>query len=226
MKPAILKIHGTPPNARHIESAAEALRMGHVVLAPTETGYCFFGDPESDAVFETLLKLRPGHPRNKPLSLLCGDLKQVASIATLDTPVYRVASRVLPGPYTFILPCTRKTPGAACGPKRKTVGVRVSDHPVATALVKEFGAPLVLTSVTDAEELIGTLYYEDVQDPDSWWVSPEAILSKCASRVPFALEWNDFVPMRVSTVVDFTVVPPVIIRDGGWPTEALGIGTD
>ena len=195
MKSVILKIHGTPPNARHIESAAEALHGGHVVLAPTETGYCFFGDPESDAVFEALLRLRPGHPRNKPLSL-CGsaDLKQVAAIATLDTPVYRVASRVLPGPYTLLLPCTRKTPGAACGPKRKTVGVRVSDHPVASALVKAFGAPLALTSVTDAEELIGGHYYEDVQDPDSWWVSPEAIVAKCENRVPLALEWSDFVP--------------------------------
>lgn len=219
----LLKIHGTPPNQRHVAAATDALRKGGVILAPTETGYCFFADASRDAGYEALLKLRAAHPRQKPFSLLCADLKQVSSIANLDTPTFRIASRVLPGPYTFLLPTTRNTPQFSGAPKRKVVGVRVCSHPVAAALAAEFGEPIAVTSVTDAEELLADSYYEDVQGPDSWWVSPEAILDRFPNKVALALEWNEFVPMRVSTVVDFGESPPRLVRDGGWPLEELGL---
>jgi tRNA threonylcarbamoyl adenosine modification protein (Sua5/YciO/YrdC/YwlC family) len=223
----MLKIHGTPPNSRHIEAATKALEKGDVVLAPTETGYCFFADAARDDSYESLLSLRKAHPRQKPFSILCSSLKQVASLALLPTPVFRAASRVLPGPYTLLLEATKQTPQSSQGPKRKSVGIRMSSHAVAQALAEGFGKPLVLTSVTDAEELMQGHYFEGMsdlaQDPDSWWVSPEAILAKFKGRIAVALEWHEFVPMRVSTVVDFTQHPPTLVRNGGWPLESLGL---
>lgn len=223
----MLKIHGSPPNTRHIETACAALEKGDVILAPTETGYCFFADAARDDSYEALLSLRKAHPRQKPFSILCSSLKQVAAIAHVPTPVFRTASRLLPGPYTLLLEATRHTPQSSRGPKRKSVGIRMSSHVVAQALSEAFGKPLVLTSVTDAEELMQGHYFEGMtdlpQDPDSWWVSPEAICAKFKGRIAVALEWHDFVPMRVSTVVDYTQTPPSIVRDGGWPLEFLGL---
>jgi tRNA threonylcarbamoyl adenosine modification protein (Sua5/YciO/YrdC/YwlC family) len=221
--PTILKIHGEPPNPKHLAFAAEILRKGEIVLAPTETGYCFMGDAQKDSVYETLLKLRQAHPRQKPFSLLCSSIKQIASLAHLDTPTFRLASRALPGPVTLILNSNRNTPQFSGGPKRKTVGVRISQHAVAQGLAEEFGEPLVLTSVTDAQELLEDSYFEDVQDPDSWWVQPAAILNKFRHGIGCALEWHEFVPLRVSTVVDLTEGAPQILRDGGWEIEHLGL---
>ena len=223
----ILKAHGNSPNSRHVEAAAKAIDDGGIVLAPTETGYCFFGDAQKNASYDVLLKLRMAHPRQKPFSIMCSSLKQIASIAVLPTPAFRMASRLLPGPYTLLLEANRNTPQYSDGPKRKSVGVRMSSDAMAGALVLTCDRPLVLTSVTDAEELLLGNYFEGMsdveQDPDSWWVNPEAICAKFKGRIALALEASEFVPMRVSTVIDFTQEPPVLVRDGGWPTGELGL---
>jgi tRNA threonylcarbamoyl adenosine modification protein (Sua5/YciO/YrdC/YwlC family) len=229
----ILKVHGPPPNPRHIEAAARAIDDGKLVLVPTETGYCYVGDAARDASYSMLLDLRAAHPRHKPFSVLCSSLKQVSAIASLPTPVFRAASRLLPGPYTFLLASNRNTPQYSDGPKRKSVGIRMSSDAVAQAVAVACDRPLVITSVTDADELQDGLYFEGLsgepQDPDSWWITPESILAKAAAggkskdRISVALEWPEFVPMRVSTVIDFTDDTPVLVRDGGWPLEGVGL---
>jgi tRNA threonylcarbamoyl adenosine modification protein (Sua5/YciO/YrdC/YwlC family) len=212
----LLKIHGTPANPKHIENAAQALSRGKIILAPTETGYCFFGDAAKDQSYESLLNLRHAHPKTKPFSIVCSSLKQISEIAFLPTPIFRDASRSFPGPYTFVLQANKHTPQHGKGTQRKTVGVRMSGHPIASALAIEFGKPMVVTSVTDAEELIQDNYYEDIQTPDSWWVNPDQILQKFVGKIDVALDWIEFVPLRVSTVIDYTSGEPVMVRDGGW----------
>jgi len=223
----ILKAQGTALNSRHVDAAAKVIDHGGIVLAPTETGYCFLADASKNASYDALLKLRMAHPRHKPFSLLCSSLKQIASIATLPTPTFRTASRLLPGPYTLLLEANRNTPQYSDGPKRKSVGVRMSSDAMAGALALTCDRPLVLTSVTDAEELLLGNYFEGMsdvdQDPDSWWVNPDAICAKFKGQIALALEAFDFIPMRVSTVIDFTQEPPVLVRDGGWPTGDLGL---
>jgi tRNA threonylcarbamoyl adenosine modification protein (Sua5/YciO/YrdC/YwlC family) len=212
----LLKIHGTPPNAKHLNAACDALRRGKIVLAPTETGYCFFGDAAKNSSYESFWDLRQAHPKTKPFSILCASLKQMSEISLMSTPVFRDASRAFPGPYTFVLPANKETPQHGKGTARKTVGLRISLNPVASALVEEFGLPLVVTSVTDAEELIQEHYYEDVQTPDSWWVNPDQILQKFKGKIDLCLEWHELVPLRVSTVIDYTSGEAVKVRDGGW----------
>ena len=219
--PQILKLHGLPPNQRHIETAANAIRSGEVVLAPTETGYCFFADAAQDTAYERLYALRQSHPKQKPFSVLCAELKDAAQLALITTPIFRIAGKLLPGPYTLVLEAGKRCPQYRKGNKRKTVGMRVSSHPVAMALSKEFAAPLIVTSVTDAEELIADAYYEDVQTPDSWWVTPQKIALKFPRGLSVALEWTDFVPIRVSSVIDFTQEPAALLRAGGWENDSL-----
>ena len=213
---SILKIHGIPPNPKHIESAVRILEQGGIILAPTETGYCFFGDAAKDSSYEALHSLRQAHPKTKPFSIVYSTLKQIAEIAFVSTPIFREASRHFPGPYTYILQANKQTPQYKKGTARKTVGVRVLMHPVASALSLAFEKTLVVTSVTDAEELIQDNYYEDIQTPDSWWVNPDQILQKFKGKIDVALEWHEFVPLRVSTVVDCSEGEAIVLRDGGW----------
>jgi tRNA threonylcarbamoyl adenosine modification protein (Sua5/YciO/YrdC/YwlC family) len=217
----LLKFYENSLNQRHIDKAVSALDNGDIILIPTETGYCYAGKSNLDSSYIALLELRQAHPKTKPFSILCKDLKQVSSVAEVTTPIYRYAAKAFPGPYTFILKCNRNSPQFSKGTKRKTIGVRVSGHPVTALLMENVSEPLVITSVTDGEELIQENYYEDVQTPDSWWVNPDQIAERANSRMTIALEWEDFVPMRVSTVIDFSEDPPRLIREGGFDERNL-----
>jgi tRNA threonylcarbamoyl adenosine modification protein (Sua5/YciO/YrdC/YwlC family) len=208
---------------RFVRMAAEALQRGQVILCPTETGYCLLGSAHQESTHKTFLTLRQAHPAKKPFSLLCKDVQQMGQVANVTTAIFRVATRALPGPYTFILESNRRTPKFAGSLKRNTLGIRISNHPVVVALFEEFPEPLLVTSVTDAEELEITDYFNDEEQIDAWWTSAEEICSRFQTGIALALACNEPVPMRVSTVVDFTQDPPTIIRDGGWDTDVLGL---
>jgi tRNA threonylcarbamoyl adenosine modification protein (Sua5/YciO/YrdC/YwlC family) len=220
----ILPVHEENPEPRHIKAATDILHKGGIVLAPTETGYCFFGDASKSETYDRFHSLRQAHPRTKPFSLLCRDLTQVSEISVMPTPVFRIAKRALPGPYTFILEANRNTPRSHAGSKRKTIGIRISSHTVTQALVESFEGILAVTSVTDAEELLNDNYFEsDADQFDAWWTTAATICERLPEGADIALENDTFVPMHVSTVVDFSTLPPTLIRDGGWDTNVLGL---
>jgi tRNA threonylcarbamoyl adenosine modification protein (Sua5/YciO/YrdC/YwlC family) len=219
----ILEIHNQSPHRRFIRMAAEALAKGGIVLCPTETGYCLLGDAQLESTQKSFLALRQAHPSKKPFSLLCKSVQQMGQVATITTSIFRVATRTLPGPYTFIVEANRKTPKCAGLSKRKTVGIRISNHPVTQAIFEEFENPLLITSITDAEELEITDYFNDDEQKDAWWTNAESICSRFPQGIALALNSTEAIPMRVSTVVDFTQDPPVIVRDGGWEHETLGL---
>jgi tRNA threonylcarbamoyl adenosine modification protein (Sua5/YciO/YrdC/YwlC family) len=219
----LLQIHSNTPHLRFVRMAAEALQKGQVILCPTETGYCLLGNAQRESTHKTFLTIRQAHPAKKPFSLLCKDVQQMGQVANVTTPIFRVATRAFPGPYTFILESNRLTPKFAGSPKRNTLGIRISNHPVVEALFEEFPEPLLITSITDAEELEITDYFNDEEQIDAWWTNAEDICSRVSSGISVALACTESVPMRVSTVVDFTQEPPAIIRDGGWNSDILGL---
>jgi tRNA threonylcarbamoyl adenosine modification protein (Sua5/YciO/YrdC/YwlC family) len=222
MPALFLPIHEENPHTRSIRIAADALEKGGVVLVPTETGYCLVGDARQERTHRTFLSLRQAHPNKKPFSLLCRNLQQAGQCAVLSTSVYRIATKAFPGPFTFILETSRHTPKFAGAPKRKTVGIRISSHSVAQMLIDAFSEPMLITSITDAEELELTDYFDDEAQRDAWWTNPEAIAERFPTGIDVILASNNPVPMRVSTVVDFTQDPPVMLRDGGWDNEIFG----
>ncbi|APJ04376.1 threonylcarbamoyl-AMP synthase [Silvanigrella aquatica] len=221
----VLSIHQKNPDKRRIKEVIEILDGGGIVLAPSETGYCFIGSASQDSTHDKLLRLRPGHPKNKPFSLLCKDISQVSKIANLNTQTFRIATRAWPGPYTFVLPSTKNTPKIASGSKRKTVGIRISNHPIISSILHELQYPLLVTSVTDEDELIAQEYFENKVEQDFWWTNVTDICHQTAAhgRIDLAIEINEIVPIHVSTIVDFTENPPQLLRDGGWELEFLGI---
>lgn len=142
-------------------------------------------------------------PKNHPLTLVCPSLSNIAKYAYVDDFAYRIMKRLVPGPYTFILRATREVPRLLLR-KRKTVGIRVPDHPVPLALVEALGMPLLSTSAT--------LDDEAVADPDE--------LATQFRSVDIVLDagWGGLDP---STVLDLTGDEPVVVREGVGPVDFL-----
>lgn len=218
----ILYTQGRGVNSRHMERAKTGLELGEIVVVPTETGYCYAGLAHHKRTHQNLLALRHAHPQHKPFSLLCKDAKQVSEIAEVSTASYRMINKVLPGPFTLVLPSLKRTPIASLGSFRGTVGVRMTSHPLTSALLEAVNAPLMVTSVTDAEELEEESYSEtdSTETPDRWWTSAEGILSHAQSKVLLLLAGDEPLILRVSTVIDLSRDNEIeILRDGGWPLD-------
>jgi tRNA threonylcarbamoyl adenosine modification protein (Sua5/YciO/YrdC/YwlC family) len=125
----------------------------------------------------------------------------------VDTKAYKILKRCLPGPYTFILPATREVPKLLLT-KQKTVGLRVPDHPVCHALLKEFGRPILSTSVTNREG-----------DP---LPDPEEIAAEWAHEIALILDSGPL-PGKPSTVIDLTDSEnPVVLREGKGDPNLVG----
>jgi tRNA threonylcarbamoyl adenosine modification protein (Sua5/YciO/YrdC/YwlC family) len=140
------EIHPVNPQARLIRQAAEQLRDGAVGVLPTDSLYalcCRLDDRDAVVRMRRIRDIDEKHH----LTLLCRDLSEIASYAQIDNRQYRLLKKVTPGPYTFILEATKEVPKRVSHPSRKTIGLRVPDHPVAQALLTELDEPLLATTL-------------------------------------------------------------------------------
>lgn len=156
----ILSIDPVHPQPRIVEKAVAALEQGELIAYPTDSYYGLGCDLGSKRAIEKLHQLK-GYDRKRPMSLLVPDLSDLARYAKVSNHAYRILRHLAPGPFTFVLEATRLVPDAM-QTKQKTVGLRISEHPVAHALCSRLGRPLVTTSAQRGEDvLIGA---DDVQD--------------------------------------------------------------
>ena len=202
----ILKTHPVNPPVRHIARAIEALESGELIAYATDTVYGLGCDVHSKQAMERALTLK-GYSKYHALSFLCADLSDISTYAHVDTRAYKVMKRCLPGPFTFILPATREVPKILLT-KQKTVGIRVPDHPVCHALLKEFGRPILSTSVTNREG-------ESITDPDE-------IAREWDHEIALVLDSGPL-PGLTSTVVDLTDADnPIVLREGKGSLSLIG----
>ncbi|MEW6486333.1 MAG: L-threonylcarbamoyladenylate synthase [Thermodesulfobacteriota bacterium] len=143
-----LSVHPTTPQGRHITRAIEVLRDDGVVVYPTDTVYGLGCDITSKHGVERIVRIKGRDPK-KPMSFVCADLTHIARYARVSNFAYRILKRFLPGAYTFVLEASREVPKLLLT-KQKTVGIRVPDHPVALALVRELDNPVLSTSANRA----------------------------------------------------------------------------
>lgn len=135
-------IHTENPQERLIKQAAEIIRQGGVVVYPTDSCYalgCQLGDK---AAMERILQIRKIDLKHH-LTLMCSDLSALGTYAKVNNSQFRQLKAATPGSYTFILQATKEVPNRTLHPKRKTIGLRVPDHPIAQALLAELGEPLL-----------------------------------------------------------------------------------
>ncbi|WP_455923837.1 L-threonylcarbamoyladenylate synthase [Pseudomonas putida] len=140
------QIHPENPQARLIKQAVEIIRKGGVVIYPTDSSYamgCQIGDKSAIERVRRLRKLDDKHN----FTLICRDLSQLGLFAKIDTGAFRLLKAHVPGPYTFILNATREVPRLLLHDKRRTIGLRVPDHPISHALLEELGEPLMSVSL-------------------------------------------------------------------------------
>ncbi|MEL7371178.1 MAG: L-threonylcarbamoyladenylate synthase [Myxococcota bacterium] len=191
------------PEPRRMQKAAEHLAAGRVVGYPTDTLYALAADPDSYVGTQRLYRLR-GLPAKKPLSLICSSFAQISKYTVLSDDCFRYMKRVLPGPYTFVLRASKAAPRLADN-KRKTVGVRFPEAPVAVALVEALGRPLLSTTATEPGE---------VSDPR------EVVALFGGHDVPVVLDAG-LVQGTPSTVIDWSDDEPEVLREGAGPLLEL-----
>lgn len=137
-----LVVHPDNPPLRLIRLAVEVVRSGGIIAYPTDSSYALGCAVTNKEGTERIRRLR-GLAVDHFLTLVCRDLREIATYARVDNSVFRLLKAHTPGPYTFILPATREVPRRLQDPKRRTIGLRVPDNRVTQALLDALQAPLM-----------------------------------------------------------------------------------
>jgi len=145
------EVHPTHPQQRLLKQAAQILHGGGVAAIPTDSSYALVCHLDDKAAAEQLRRIRGVDDRHH-LTLLCRDLSELASYARVDNKQYRLLKAATPGPFTFILEATKEVPRRVSHPSRRTIGLRVPEHPVTTTLLDLLGQPLLATTLIASDE--------------------------------------------------------------------------
>ncbi len=195
----ILKIHPDNPQQKAIDTAADIMRDGGVVIYPTDTVYALGCDIFQARAIERIYKYRGIEPSKARLSFICSNMSQLSEFAKVDNNTFKLMKRLLPGPYTFILNRSNRLPKLFR--ERATVGIRIPDNLIARTLIDALGNPILSASLRETE-----VEQEYITDP-------ELIDEKYDSQVDAIIDggFGDVIP---STVIDCTSGSPVIVRQG------------
>ena len=147
----IISVHSQNPNLRLVRHAVEALNEGKLIVYPTDTLYGLGCDIFNKSAVEKIYALRK-MDRKKPLSFICHEFSQISEYAKISNYGFKVMKSILPGPYTIVLPATNKVPKMLIT-KQKTVGIRIPDNEFALTLVREFGGPIISTTLTSDDQI-------------------------------------------------------------------------
>ena len=192
-------VHPQDPQPRSVTQVVAMLRDDALVAYPTDSGYALGCRLESRTGPERIRQIRHLDDRHH-FTLVCADFAQLGQLVQLDNAAFRAIKASTPGPYTFILPATKEVPRRLAHPKKKTVGVRIPEHPFVRALLRELGEPV----------LSSTLLLPDAEDPmtDGWTVKEQ--LDTVVDAVVDAGETGT----EPTTVVDWSGGQPEVARVG------------
>jgi tRNA threonylcarbamoyl adenosine modification protein (Sua5/YciO/YrdC/YwlC family) len=203
----LLHIHPDDPQQRNIKTVVDTLRNGGVIIYPTDTIYGLGCDIYNTAAIERICRIKNIDPKKAQFSFVCSDLSHISDYTrSIDTPVFRVLKAALPGPYTFILEANKQVP-KLLKTKKDTVGIRVPDHKICQAIVKELGNPIMSVSLPMDEDVE---YYTD----------PELMHDLFEKQVDIVIDsgHGGIIP---STVIDCTGGVPELIREGAGEWQHL-----
>lgn len=198
------ELHPINPELRYINKAINILKEGGVIIYPTDTVYGIGCDIFNKDALDRVKQIK-SNPDIKLLSFICHDLKDISKYAKVSDYAYKTMKKLLPGPYTFILPAAKNVPKKLWS-KRKTVGIRIPDHPVALKIVEGLGNPIVSTSTTTRK---GELLFD-----------PMEIKSVFNFQVDLMLASGNL-SGNPSTVIDLSDEEPVIVREGAGDTSVF-----
>lgn len=201
-------LHPEHPQTRLIKQAAQIMRDGGLVAFPTDSAYALGGHTGDSPLLSRIRRIRAVDERHH-FTLICRDLSQIATYAKVDNAQYRLLKATTPGPYTYILEGTKELPRRLLHPKRKTIGLRVPDHPVVAALLEELQEPL----------LSSTLLLPGDEHP---LTDPEEIRERLEKDVDLIIEAGAC-RGEATTVIDLTGGSAVLVREGLGSLEPFGL---
>lgn len=202
-------IHHESPQPRLIRQAADLLRQGRLIALPTDCAYSLAGHIGDARVIERIRRIRGVDDRHH-FTLMCRDLSEIATFAKVDNAQFRLLKSATPGAYTFILEATRELPRRILHPKRKTIGLRVPDHPVISALLEELGEPLLTSTLM-------------LPGDDQALGDADEIRHRLEHELDLVIDCGGC-DTSVTTVVDLTTGAPELVRAGQGSLAPLGLG--
>ncbi|HHO69572.1 MAG TPA: threonylcarbamoyl-AMP synthase [Gammaproteobacteria bacterium] len=199
-------IHPDNPQQRLVHQAVEIVRNGGVIVLPTDSCYAIACHLDDKAAVERIRRIRQ-LDKHHNFTLMCRDLSELASYARVDNSAYRLLKALTPGPYTFILRATATVPRRLQQAKRKTIGLRVPDHPVVSALLDEHGEPLMTSTLI--------LPGSDLPETD-----PYDIREKLEHQVDLVID-GGHCGVEPTTVIDLVDGVPRVVRAGKGAVDGL-----
>lgn len=201
MTAELLKIHPVNPEMRKIEKVTTTLKQGGIIIYPTDTIYGVGCDLMNRKAIERLCQILGIKPQKLNLSFICADISQISEyVKRMDTPVFKLLKKNLPGPFTFIFESSSKVP-KVLDTNKKTVGIRIPAHPIPQLLVELLGNPFLTSSIKDDDEI------------KAYTTDPEEIFQDFKHQVDIVIDGGTGgnVP---STIVDCTGSEMLITRQG------------
>lgn len=194
-----LDLHPVNPQPRGIAQVVDALRKDQLIAYPTDSGYALGSRLGNREGRDRILRIRDLDDRHH-FTLVCADFAQLGQFVHLDNAAFRAIKAATPGAYTFILPATSEVPKRLMHPKKKTVGVRIPEHPFVSALLSELGEPLLSsTLILPGESEARTVGWDIKEELDH--------------SVDIVVESGE-VTAEPTTVVDWSEGYPEVIRVG------------
>jgi tRNA threonylcarbamoyl adenosine modification protein (Sua5/YciO/YrdC/YwlC family) len=190
---SLIEIHPADPQPRLVASIVQVIRSGGLIAYPTDSSYalgCRIGDKTATNRIHRIRRTDKKHN----FTLVCRDLSEISVYARVDNWAYRLIRSLTPGPYTFILPATRELPKMLQHPRRRTIGIRVPDHPLVSAMLEDLGEPIMSSTLTlpgddmpltdplEIEERIGH-QLDLIVDAGATGIEPTTVLDLTAGSV-------------------------------------------
>ena len=195
----ILNIHAENPQLRLIKQAVEIIKAAGIMIYPTDSAYALGCRIGNKAALQQISRIRQLDSKHN-FTLVCRDLSEFAVYARVDNSAYRLLKAYTPGAYTFILRATSEVPRLLMHPKRKTIGIRIPDHPVVEALLSELNEPI----------LSSTLIMPGAQNPP---YEINDIKDDLVHAVDLIID-SGFCGLEATTVVDLVDGSPRLLRAG------------
>ncbi|MDX2196415.1 MAG: L-threonylcarbamoyladenylate synthase [Cytophagales bacterium] len=201
MAAEFIEIHPTHPEVRKITEVVKAINNGAVVIIPTDTVYAMSCSLYQPKAIAQICKLKNIKIDKMNLSFICTEMSQVAQyVRHMDTHIFKIMKKSLPGPYTFILPASGEVP-KILGIKKKNVGIRIPSHAIPMALVEHLGHPLVTSSIKDDDEMLEYTTYPEIIHQEYMHKVDMVINGGIGGNVP-------------STILDCTENEIILVRKG------------
>lgn len=202
----LIEVHPTDPQPRLVAAIVQVIRTGGMIAYPTDSSYalgCHIGDKTATNRIHRIRRTDKSHN----FTLVCRDLSEISVYARIDNWAYRLVKSLTPGPYTFILPATRELPKKLQHPKRRTIGIRVPDHPLVEAMLDVLGEPIMSSTLL-------------LPGDDMPLTDPVEIEERIGHQVDLIVDAGP-TGIEPTTVLDLTGGSPKVLRQGRGDVSGL-----